>query len=127
MRKFASILTGIGVALLFLSGGVLADDGNIQTMAQITLSLHHFPSDDDKTQLQKIIDSDYSADEEADIAMVIANFEHKVQEKDTERLTDIIDDDAATENSRKLASILLRIHHTPSDEDKMTLAALAKE
>ena len=126
MKKFALGLASIGIILLFSTGAALAEDGPIQTMAQITMSLNHFPSDDDKAVLKGIIDSDDSTDEEADIAMAIANIEHKVLEKDTERLNDIINDDNADADARKLASILLRINHAPSGDDKKALAALAQ-
>ena len=127
MKKFALLVTGIGITLLFATGVVLADDGAIQTMARITESLNHFPSDDDKATLEGIINSDDTSDEEADIAMAIANIEHKVIEKDIERLSDLINDDSTGEDARKLAGILLRINHAPSDEDKATLAALAED
>ena len=126
MKKFALVLTGISITLLCPTGVVLAADDAIQTMARITMSLNHFPSDDDKAALKGIIESDDSTDEEADIAMAIANMEHKVLEKDTERLTDIINDDSAGADVRKLAGIVLRINHAPSDEDKTALAALAE-
>ncbi len=127
MKKFALVLTGIGISLLFSTGLVFADDGAIKTMARITMGLNHFPTDDDKAALKGIIDSDDSSDEEADIAMVIANIEHKVLDKDTERLTDIINDDSSGADAKKLAGILLRINHAPSDEDKAALAALAED
>lgn len=126
MKKFAVVLTGIGIILLSSTGTVLAEDGAIQMMARIAMNLNHFPSDDDKAKLKGIIDSDDSTDEEADIAMVISNMEHKVLEKDTERLEDIINDDSSAADARQLASILLRINHTPSDEDKAALAALTE-
>lgn len=127
MKRTKAVLTGIGITLLFSTGAVLAADGAIPTLARITMSLNHFPSDDDKAALQGIIDSDDASDEEADIAMALANFEHKVVEKDTERLTDIVDDDSSDADARKLAGILLRVNHTPSDGDKAALAALAGE
>jgi hypothetical protein len=127
MNKFALVLTGIAITSLFSTGIVLADDAAIKTMARITMSLNHFPSDDDKAALKGIIDSDDSTEEAADIAMAIANIEHKVLEKDTDRLEDIIGDDSAGADARTLASILLRINHAPSDEDKTTLAALAED
>ncbi len=127
MNKFALVLTGIAITSLFSTEIVLADDAAIKTMARITMSLNHFPSDDDKAALKGIIDSDDSTEEAADIAMAIANIEHKVVEKDTDRLEDIIGDDSAGADARTLASILLRINHAPSDEDKTTLAALAED
>ena len=127
MNKFALVLTGIAITSLFSTGIVLADDAAIKTMARITMSLNHFPSDDDKATLKGIIDSDDSTEEAADIATAIANIEHKVLEKDTDRLKGIIGDDSAGADARTLASILLRINHAPSDEDKTTLAALAED
>ena len=127
MNKFALVLTGIAIASLFSTEFVLADEAAIKTMARITMSLNHFPSDDDKATLKGIIDSDDSTEEAADIAMVISNIQHKVLEEDIERLEDIISDDNLGADARKLASILLRINHAPSDEDKMTLAALAED
>ena len=125
MNKFALVLTGIAISLLLSSGIVLADEAAIKTMARITMSLNHFPSDDDKAKLKGIIDSDDSSDEAADIALAISNMEHKVSEDDVERLEDIISDDRTGDDARALASILLRFNHAPSDEDKKTLAALA--
>ncbi len=127
MKKFVLVLAGIAVTSLFSTGLALADDAAIKTMARITMSLNHFPSDDDKATLKGIIDNDDSTEEAADIAMAISNIQHKVTEKDTDRLEDIISDDSAGADARKLASILLRINHAPSDEDKTTLAALAEE
>jgi hypothetical protein len=127
MNKFALVLTGFAITSLFSTGLVLADDAAIKTMARITMSLNHFPSDDDKATLKGIIDSDDSTEEAADIAMSIANIEHKVLENDTDRLEDIISNDSAGADAQKLASILLRINHAPSDEDKTTLAALAED
>jgi len=106
MKKFALGLAGIGITFLFSTGAVLAEDGAIQTMARITMSLNHFPSDEDKAVLKGIIDSDDGTDEEADIAMVIADIEHKVLDKDTERLTDIINDDNADADTRIFSSPL---------------------
>lgn len=126
MKKFVLVLTSICTTFLFTTTAVLAADEAIQKMAKITMSLNHFPSDEDKAELKGIVDSDDSTDEEADIAMAIANIEHKVREEDTERLTDIIDDDSSDADARALAGILLRINHSPSDADKTMLAALAE-
>lgn len=126
MKKITLFLAVLGITLLCSTGVVQAEDGAIQTMARITMSLNHFPSDDDKAVLNGIIDSDDSSEEEADIAMSLANFEHEVLEKDTERLSDIIDDDSSAADARKLASIVLRINHSASVEDKTALAALAE-
>lgn len=127
MKKITLVLAGMGVTLLFATELVLADGGAIQTMARITLSLNHFPSDDDKAELQDIIDSDDSTEDEADIAMAIADIQHKVSKKDAARLADIINDDSAEAEARELAGIVLRINHSAGDKDKAALSALAAE
>jgi inactivated superfamily I helicase len=127
MKKFVLILTGIGITLLCSTGIALAGDEAIQTMARITMSLNHYPSDDDKVALKGILDNDDNSEEATDIAMALSNFEHKILEKDTDRLSDIISDDSTDAGARKLATILLRVNHSPSDEDKTELSALAEE
>ena len=78
MKKIALLLAGIGITLLFAAETTLAASGAIQTMARITMNLTHFPSDEDKAKLQDIIDSDDSTEDEAAIAMVLADIQHKV-------------------------------------------------
>lgn len=126
MKKFVLVLSGFCVACLVTPITVLAADEAIQTMAKITMSLNHFPSDEDKAILKAIIDGDESTEEEADIALALTNFEHKVAEKDTERLLDIIGDDTSDADARQLAGIVLRVNHTPGDDDKMMLTKLSE-
>jgi hypothetical protein len=127
MKNIEAVLAGIGAMLLIATGPVLADNAAVQTLARITVNLQHFPSDDDKAQLQAIIDSDESTEGEAAVAMALANFQHQVAPGDAERLLDVKDDDSATAEVRELADILLRTQHSPSDEDKTTLAAMAAD
>lgn len=125
MHKTARVLAGISITALLAGGVAVADSEAIRTMANITMSLNHFPSDDDKAKLKSIVDSEDSSEEEASIAMALSNVQHKVTEADAERLQDIVDDDMSDEEARKLAAILLGINHTASDADKLALAALS--
>jgi hypothetical protein len=125
MNKFRSALAGVAATLLLTAGLAFADSAAIQTMARITMSLNHFPSDDDKVALKAIIDSDDSSEEEAAIAMALSNMQHKVTAADAERLADIVDDPESDGSARQLSGILLHVNHAPSDEDKVALAALA--
>ena len=125
MNKITWLLACMGISALFADGAVLADGGAIQTMARITMHLNHFPTDEEKADLEAIVDSDESSEEEAAIAMALANMQHKVSEKDAARLADIVDDDTADADARELAGILLRVNHKPSDEDRAALSALA--
>lgn len=125
MRKSGFVVAAIGVATFLAAGLAEAETETIRVLAQITKNLNHYPSDEEKATLNAIIESDYSSEEEAAIAMALANMEHKVTAADAERLADIVDDDFANDAARKLAGILLNINHSPSDEDKVSLAALA--
>jgi hypothetical protein len=127
MKTIHFALAGIGMALLFAAGPVVADTETIRTLARIAMDLDHYPSVDDKVILKAIIDSDDSSEEEAAIAMALSNIEHEVKPADAERLADIVDDDLSDASARRLAEILLRINHSPGDDDKVALAALAEE
>jgi len=120
-------LAGISLALCLAAGLVVADTNTIRTLTQITMNLDHYPSDADMAVLGAIIESDDSSEEEAALAMALANIEHKVKAADAERLLDIGDDDLSDESARKLAAVLLRINQSPSDEDKLTLTALLRD
>lgn len=126
MRTSRTLLAVVSVASLFAAGVVAASGHALKTMAEITMNLNHYPSDEEKTTLKAIIDSDDASEEEAAIAMALSNMQHQVTEDDAERLADIVADDAADAGARKLAGILLKINHRPSDDDKQALAALAE-
>lgn len=125
MNKIRFALAGVIVMSLLAAGLAYADSAAIRTMARITMSLNHFPSDDDKASLKAIVDSDESSEEEAAIGLALSNMKHKVTEADAERLAAIVDDPASDASAQKLASILLKINHAASEEDKAVLATLA--
>lgn len=127
MKTIRFALAGIGIALLFAAGPVVADTDTTRTLARITINLDSHPSDEDKEILKAIIDSDDSSEEEAAIAMALSNMEHKVKPADAERLAEIVDDDLSDDSARELAGILLRIEQSPGDDDKVALAALGGE
>jgi hypothetical protein len=126
MRKSSAVAVTIGIATFLTTGLVVAETETIKALAQITMNLNHYPSEEDKAILNAIIESDDALEEEAAIAMALVNMEHKVTAADAERLTDIVDDDFSDDSARKLAGILLNINHSPSDEDKAALASLAE-
>jgi hypothetical protein len=126
MRKSGFVVAAIGVATFFAAGLAVAETETIKTLAQITMNLNHYPSEEEKAILNAIIESDDSLEEEAAIAMALVNMQHTVTTADAERLADIVDDDFSDDSARKLAGILLTINHSPSDEDKAVLASLAE-
>jgi hypothetical protein len=124
------IFRGLAVAMLgaFMALNVaLAADDAIGTLARITMSLNHYPSDADKEELNAIIESDETTDEEVTIALAILNMQHTVGAGDAQRLDQLVADDMVEESVKTLAGILLHLNHTPSDEDKALLSALLDE
>ena len=124
------IFRGLALAMLgaFMTLNVaLGADDAIGTLARITMSLNHYPSDADKEELNAIIESDETTDEEVTIAMAILNMQHTVGAGDAQRLDQLVADDLVEESVRRLAEILLHLNHTPSDEDKAALSALVGE
>jgi hypothetical protein len=124
------IFRGLAVAVLgaFMALNVaLAADDAIGTLARITMSLNHYPSDADKEELNAIIESDETTDEEVTIALAILNMQHTVGAGDAQRLDQLVADDMVEESVKTLAGILLHLNHTPSDEDKALLSALLDE
>ena len=116
------------LAVVLVAATVAVAEGHAsatQTLAEITMNLNHFPTDEDKAALGAIVESDESSEEEASIAMALSNMQHQVTEADAERLTDIVDDDLSDAAARELARILLGINHSPTDADKAALASLA--
>lgn len=125
MNGMRPVLAAISILALLAGGLAVADSETIRTMAKITMSLNHFPSDEDKAALKGILDSDDSSEEEASIAMALLNLQHTVTGADAERLQDIVDDQTFDAAVRQLAEIVLSINHSASDENKAALATLA--
>ena len=124
------IFRGLAVVVLgaFMALNVaLAADDAIGTLARITMSLNHYPSDADKEELNAIIESDETTDEEVTIALAILNMQYTVGAGDAQRLDQLVADDMVEESVKTLAGILLHLNHTPSDEDKALLSALLDE
>ncbi len=125
MNKTRLTMAAVCATALLVGGPALADTESIRTMANIAMNLNHFPSDDDKSVLKGIIDSDTSSEAEASIAMALSNLQHKVGDADAERLQEILDDESEDDAARQLAGIVMGINHSASEADKATLAALA--
>lgn len=125
MKKTRIALAAMVATTLLAAGLAIADSAAIRTMANIAMSMNHFPSDDDKAALQAIIESDDASEDEADIALAMSNIEHKLSADDAERLTDIANDSSSDAAARKLAGILLKFNHAAGDADKTALATLA--
>ena len=112
---------------LMIANPVLADMSATRTMADITISLKHFPSDEDKQELTAIINSDDSSEYEIAVATAISKFQHSVTAADKEKLNSIIADTSTPHGLRTVASALLRITHSPTQSDIEKLQEIASD
>lgn len=103
-----------------------ADDGDaaVKTMAGILAGLNHFPSADQKAELQAIASDTNSSDATKTIAQAIHDMQHSVSAADKEKLQAIASDANASEGEKTLAEVLAGISHQPSAEAKAKLEKL---
>ena len=111
--------------LLIIANTVLADMPATRTMADIIISLKHFPSDEDKQELTAIINSDDSSEYEIAVATAISKFQHSVTAADKDKLNSIIADTSTPHGLRTVVSALTRIKHSPSQSDIEKLQEIA--
>jgi hypothetical protein len=99
-------------------------DEVVATMANIVISLKHFPSESDKASLATIAQSDDRNAVKA-IASAIANISHKVTDADKAVLDAIIADSSTPEDLRDLAVVVSGLTHLPSADAVAVLEGLA--
>ena len=123
-----TVVSAIAVFIILpITQLALADDSAIGAMAEILISLNHFPSDSDKQRLSEIVDNSDSSEAEIAVATAIANIEHHAMAADKEKLTVIVADESASFQLRDLSSVVLALNHTPSATDIEKLASLVPE
>ena len=113
--------------LLIIANPVLADTPATRTMADITISLKHFPSDEDKQELTAIINSDDSSAYEIAVATAISKIQHSVTAADKDKPNSIIADTSTPTGLRTVASVLIRTTHSPSQSDIEKLQEIAAD
>lgn len=126
--KAVSIVASVVGLLFFLSAPFAsASTDNIRSLARVTMNLDKPLSDADKASLNAIVESDDATDEEATIALALAQFDQRVAPGDVDRLYQVVEDDLSDESARVLAGILLRLNQNPDADDAAILAELASE
>ena len=108
------------VSLVMATAVWAAGDKPLVVMAKITKNLNHFPSDSEKAELKKIIDSDKATPAEKIIATALINLNHSPQPEDLKKLETV----QSTDPAFKLAEIVKKLNHKPSAEDKKTLDSI---
>lgn len=113
--------------LLVITNLAFADAAAIRTMADITMSLNHYPSDAEKETLATIANSDDSSESEIAVATALSNMKHKVTDDDKEKLNAIVADESNPAELRAVAGILISLNHRPTDSDLEQLGKIASD
>ncbi len=94
---------------------------SVRTMATILKFLNHFPDDDGKAKLNKIIGSSDALAAEKTVASAILNLQHSASSSDKKKLSKVMADNSASQPVRDLANIVHSLNHKPSSSDKAIL------
>jgi len=125
--KITLIRKLVAVALIALfSQFSLAQDagGAIKQIADIVVSINHFPSDADKAALADIAGNDVLPEGLRNMATAVSNISHAASAEGKAMMASIQASDTAPDRAKSLAGIIASLNHMPSDEAKATLAEL---
>ncbi len=103
-----------------------ADSRPSQVMAEMLVTINHFPSVEQKKALGVIIKSELSSSAEKTIATAILNLAHKPKPDDIAALNKIAADEKATDEEKILASAVVGFNHRASEEAKEALQGIEK-
>ena len=92
-------------------------------IADIVVSLNHFPSDADKATLMAISSNDALAEPLREMATTVANISHAANAEGKEAMARIQAAEVP-DNGKALAGIIASLNHTASAEAKATIAAM---
>jgi len=118
------LVSAIGV---FSQFAVAQNDGNaaaVKMIADIVVSLNHFPSDDDLDTLDQIIANSSLAPGVREMANTVASIEHTANEEGRGAMEAIQNNDQAPPQAKALASIIENFSHTASADAKKQLGEL---
>ena len=125
--KITLIRKLVAVALIALfSQFSLAQDagGAIKQIADIVVSINHFPSDADKAALADIAGNDALPEGLRNMATAVSNISHAASAEGKAMMAGIQANGEAPDRAKSLAGIIASLNHMPSDEAKATLAEL---
>ncbi len=125
--KITLIRKLVAVALIALfSQFSLAQDagGAIKQIADIVVSINHFPSDADKAALADIAGNDALPEGLRNMATAVSNISHAASAEGKAMMASIQANGEAPDRAKSLAGIIASLNHMPSDEAKATLAEL---
>lgn len=123
LRKFIFV-TAIG---LFSQFATAQSDGNaaaLKLIADIVVSLNHFPSNDDLETLDQIIANSGLTQGVRAMANAVASIEHVANEEGRGEMEVIQNNAQAPDRTKALAGIIESFSHGASDDAKAQLAQL---
>jgi hypothetical protein len=125
IMKITLIRKLVAVALIALfSQFSLAQDagGAIKQIADIVVSINHFPSDADKAALADIAGNDALPEGLRNMATAVSNISHAASAEGKAMMASIQANGEAPDRAKLLARIIASLNHMPSDEAKAALA-----
>ena len=96
----------------------------VQAMANVLLTLNHFPNDAQKKSLQALADDKATTAQERVLLQALINVQHTLSAADKPKVEALLKDPAATDGVKTLATVLSKLNHTASDADKAALKKL---
>lgn len=123
MKKQTLILLCLYVTSVFFTQTSFASSpsDSVRTMSMVLNFLNHYPGDDEKTKLEKIINSKKATSQEKIIATAILNLHHGAKDKDKDKLASVISDSSTSGPAKDLAKIVKGLSHKASSSDKAIL------
>ena len=96
----------------------------LQEIASIVISINHFPSDENKTVLERISGNNNLPQGIRLIASSVSDIQHSPNEQGKHVMSQIQAASRAPDAIKSLAAIIANFNHTASDEEKASLALL---
>ena len=123
MKKTLPILISLLLSSFLLIQPVFASSpsNSVKTMATILNYLNHYPGDEEKKKLNKIVNSKKSTPQEKTIATAILNLQHSASDADKKKLSNVISDSSTSAGAKDIAKIVRGLNHKPSSSDKKIL------
>ncbi|MGE0623469.1 MAG: hypothetical protein AB7I04_12940 [Pseudomonadales bacterium] len=119
------IASTVAIFVLLITGQPVAADTPVaSTLADILLTMQHFPSDAQKATLEDIAANEQVEKDLRIIAGAIGNIQHRVPDEERASLQAIVDDPSASEAAKSLASAALGFNHQLSADGRAALTAL---
>ena len=120
-------LTLVVVIGMFSQFSMAQNDGNaaaLKLIADIVITINHFPSDDDLSTLDPIIAQSELAQGVRGMANAVANINHTADEEGRGTMEALQSNAQAPERAKVLAGIIENFAHAVSDDGKAELARL---